>query len=235
MLELLSEVFKAYFTPPIPKLILYRLKWSMMRKIGVNRSYIQSLDTLLSEPKWFVGTIKNWSDTFIDVGAGVGDYVARTKSRKIYCFEPDLRCAKTIYSKAGGRDIVVYFCALGNYDGTTSFTMTNSLKHSTMILDRNGCRSTVLVYKLDTLTFGKREIIPEGNVLVKIDTEGAEHLVLEGAKVFVKVYRPTVLIEYHENLPKVIKCLKQLSYRIDKHLSDRYTSSNHGWLLCVPE
>lgn len=235
MSSLLFKVFKAYFTPPIPKLFLYRLKWFMMRRMGIDRHYIQSLDTLLSEPKWFVETIKNWCDTFIDVGAGVGDYVARTRSRKLYCFEPDLRCAKTIYGKAGGRDIVVYFCALGNYDGTTSFTMTKSLKQSTMVLDRNGYHSTVQVYRLDTLAFGKREIIPEGNVLIKIDTEGAEHLILEGAKIFVNVYKPTILIEYHENLQKVIRCLKQLNYRVDKYLADRYASFNRGWLLCVPE
>jgi hypothetical protein len=73
--------------------------------------------------------------------------------------------------------------------------------------------------------------IAEGPVLVKMDTEGAEHIILRGAKEFVRNYRPTFLIEYHHNLPQVLRALSLFGYSCTGNMFwDKL-----GWIKASPK
>jgi FkbM family methyltransferase len=53
--------------------------------------------------------------------------------------------------------------------------------------------------------------------LIKIDVEGAEHLVLEGGKKFIKQYKPIILLEIHSifNMMKCYEFFSDLNYKLE--------------------
>jgi len=79
---------------------------------------------------------------------------------------------------------------------------------------------------------------------IKIDVEGVEHLVLEGAKITLEKYRPVILSEVSELLlsnngssaKQVIDFIKSYNYQIiDPLAPDKELSHQHcGDILCIP-
>ncbi|MEM1949376.1 MAG: FkbM family methyltransferase [Candidatus Caldarchaeum sp.] len=220
----------------MPKLILHRLKWFVMRRLGISKEYLGSLDSS-GEPKWFVETITNWRGTFIDVGAGVGEYLLKTNAEHVYGFEPDIRAYRQIMHRLEnvGERITVFRTALSDRNGDDYITITNGILQSTLSLQRHGEKLRTETKKLDTVVFTERKIVPEGPVLIKLDTEGHEHKILQGGLIFLEVFRPVILVEYHENLKDVCRVLKQRRYRVVRHQPDRYSDFQRGWMMCSAE
>jgi hypothetical protein len=53
-------------------------------------------------------------------------------------------------------------------------------------------------------------------ILVNIDLEGAKYKVFEGAKNFIKRFKPVFIFRYQKNLDKIEKCLIKEGYKIYK-------------------
>ena len=74
---------------------------------------------------------------------------------------------------------------------------------------------------------------------IKIDTEGSEHLVLEGLKKTLKKYKPVVMIEKNDiNFFLIKKKLKKINYEIysfRKEKLDKYyfKKKEHLNLICI--
>ncbi len=123
-------------------------------------------------------------DLFIDVGANVGTYsiLAAEHGAKVIAIEPDPEAADRLRGNAAlnGYEIEVIECAMGATSGTASFTV--GLDTVNCFAPESGCEGLtertrrVSVRRLDDI-IGSRHV--RG---VKIDVEGAEHLVLNGAK-----------------------------------------------------
>jgi FkbM family methyltransferase len=142
---------------------------------------------------------------FIDVGANIGLislYVLRNfPSTKIYAFEPGPHqhelFKRTIRKNDLNNNIILYRTALSNFEGTTDFYV-----HDTKDVSGDGFLDThragaskkiqVCTMRLDDWwnSVGKPQID-----FIKIDTEGAELWVIEGAKELIKKCKPIILTE----------------------------------------
>lgn len=135
--------------------------------------------------------------TVIDVGAHSGR-VSKVLSylfpkSHIYAFEPNEKLHKSIRSKIKNTNLTLENLALSDREGKASFNIySDSTLSSMMNLIKNGERMgvkvnydkvTVPVTTLDTY-FSKIKL--QGNIFLKIDTEGAEGLVIKGGQKLLK-------------------------------------------------
>ena len=122
---------------------------------------------------------------------------------------------------------------------TVLFTNTNLTASNTFIdsgqLPGDSPKKVVVAKSIDDLVF-KDKSLPPG--FIKIDVEGAEYEVLNGALSTLKQYRPYILLATHDcHLPGVkndcIRLLSELGYRTEK-LNDQKAFEGLEDFLCSP-
>lgn len=138
------------------------------------------------------------SDIVVDVGAHVGVFSikAASQAKCVLAIEPCKFNFELLVKniRANHADnVTAVNAAVFNYNGTVNlFMQGNSGMHSTVKRSREAIPVTAV--KLDRLLeesrFGKVTFL-------KIDTEGAEKQVLEGASHTITRYRPYIVMEYH--------------------------------------
>ena len=160
--------------------------------------WIFKIETLPVGADFFVDVCKKIGypamDTIFDVGANVGQTVEWLRGgepfAKIYCFEPVSTTFKELVNKKGGdKNCIFEQLALGDtenevvikvFEGRSGW---NSLRPDLMNNDANGRKEVVKETTLDA--YCKKNNIKRIDLL-KIDTEGFELNVLEGAKEMIK-------------------------------------------------
>lgn len=146
---------------------------------------------------------KHNKGTIIDIGANVGGFaikvLANTTSTEIYAFEPNLRITKILEQNyllnpqiKNRLNIQTY--ALSNSDGVSNLVI-NSLNSGASVLSNSAESKEVMQVKTITLdNFIKRNKINDIK-FVKIDVEGFEPQVIEGAVNIIKQFKPDFYIE----------------------------------------
>ena len=144
--------------------------------------------------------------TFLDVGANIGFYSVLALDRvgskgKIYSFEIDqrpLRCLRKTIAGFGYSNIHVVEAAVADIDGTLSFQPKTDHGHN-HIECNDAAAHKVMSTRLDT--WATRTGL--SNVAaIKIDVEGAEMLVLEGARETIARFKPLLLCECDEKMAR---------------------------------
>jgi len=128
------------------------------------------------------------NDVFMDVGACNGGWSipAALIAKQVYAFEPEPANARILCCNAlinGLTNLAVINRAVWSKDGPVEFTGWNV---------QNGEGATAVT--LDTFC-DENNIIPD---FIKIDVEGAEFEVIEGAKFTIKTHRPRLMVEAHK-------------------------------------
>jgi FkbM family methyltransferase len=139
----------------------------------------------------------------IDVGANVGFFTARFArwvgtSGEVIAIEPEDRNYDSLISVLKRKDLLDRVRALKAVAAAASGTALleiNALHPADHKLSRDGTGIAVDATTLDNLVPAKGILRPS---LVKIDVQGAEMLVLQGAVDILKVSRPALFIELHE-------------------------------------
>lgn len=152
-----------------------------------------------------VAYLKN-SDSFynkdiIDAGAFIGDsaiVLSKFTSGIVHSFEPDPSNFHLLQKTLGMNridNIVATNCALGNHTGTISLSTYKSA--STQFENKAFEYESTIEAPVTTLDhYVQQHNISVG--LIKVDVEGAEQLLLQGAKETICKQRPTLLISiYH--------------------------------------
>src|SRR4030067_3699315 len=145
----------------------------------------------------------NYADTFFDIGANTGLYsliAAKGNPRRmIYAIEPVPRvfdCLRKNIELNKLRNIRINPYAITNYDGEiTLYVPMSAIPTDASTL--KGFRKTtenisVPAKTIDSLV--RQDEIPKVD-LIKIDTEGTEHMVLEGAKKILIRDEPIIICE----------------------------------------
>ena len=165
-----------------------------------------------------------------DIGAYIGTY-ALAASRiaqkgKVYAFEPDPRSAKRLLRSVQISDIEniqVVQAALGDHTGELPFTLTTYPPQSSLN-DRPTSESDLrsISVQLESLDdYCQARSITHADYL-KIDVEGAELQVLQGAVDTIRASRPEMIIELHETMSPsfgytsqdVVEFLKSMDYTL---------------------
>ena len=140
------------------------------------------------------------ADVFVDIGANIGFYtcMARQAGKQVVAFEPlhaNLRLLFANLEANGWGDVEVWPVALASRPGM--LTLYGASTGASLVSGWAGMpeayRTTVSVAKLDDV-IGSR--FDGKRMLIKMDVEGAEYGVLQGAgAVIARTPRPTWLIE----------------------------------------
>ncbi len=150
----------------------------------------------------------------VDVGASVGlwsIYVAK-QGRQVYCFEPSPKAFAILKSRTEVYpNVHAYPYALGDKDsvgrlGLAAFSLSGSMDAELKGLHKGGTID-IPVRSLDSLG------IPNVGI-IKIDTEGYEIPILQGAKAAIEKYRPRLIIEVHRGTGKAAKTFAEELQRI---------------------
>jgi FkbM family methyltransferase len=172
---------------------------------------------LYNEPetfKFIMKSIKN-SKVFIDVGANIGGYAIRAaKYCKVYAFEPLPRNYKIlkINEKLNNVKINSFNIATGNKNGKVKLYYTQGNWLIPSIKWKQDYFVEVEMKPLD-------EIINEESIdFMKIDVEGAEDLVLEGARKCLKRTKMVIIEKNKESFPNAYKILKEEGFKFRKFL-----------------
>lgn len=166
-----------------------------------------------------------------DIGSHRGfmaGIMALAESKKVYCFEPNPENIKHLtelcdLNKQLNLDILPY--AVSDKDGQAEFSLMpessmGKLTESSFQPDAEKNSSiNVKVRTLDSLVSDKEVDTPG---FIKIDVEGAELFVLEGARDVIEKYWPTFVIELH-SFSLAHDCTNFLNdYGYDTHIIQKY-------------
>ena len=166
----------------------------------------------------------------IDVGASTGSYTMLplvVPGLEVHAFEP---CERTISALAKNirlnnvKDVTLNCCAVSNYDGigqlnepVNDFNLGLSILGGNPPIWKDTRPKSTRVTKLDTYC---KNIIPTA---IKIDTEGNDLYVLDGALMTIKKHHPIIQVEYvQENCNQygynrilIYDFLKYFDYKIE--------------------
>jgi FkbM family methyltransferase len=179
-------------------------------------------------------------DSFIDIGANTGYYslLAGSLNKKItvHAFEPARGphhyLLKNIQINNLSDIIKAHSMALSNTSGTCKFFEIQNQKYTYLKYNLGGVGSTQpntnlvrnsSVVKTDTLdNFIKENSIHKVD-LIKIDTEGSENFILEGARECIIKHKPIIICEtlFNKIEPELERIMQQHGYLFFNHVKKK--------------
>ena len=154
----------------------------------------------------------NKNSVVVDVGANIGYYTLLLAKicKKVYAFEPDKRCFEILKKNIEEnklKNVVLFNLAVGDKNEKVEFIIDKENLGNSRIGDGD---ETILCDSLDNVL--KKEKID----LMKIDVQGYEEKVIEGAKNIISKYSPILFMEYNggnlEFLKKIYKNIFTIDY-----------------------
>lgn len=180
------------------------------RKLGLSNIYLNFYFKFSNLEQWIenhklLSSLKiKKKIIFFDVGAHVGLVQLllkkELKNSKKFLFEPNkinFSYLKLHIKKNKINNTHLYNVGVSNKNGFLNFDQTKTVSAVSMI--KNTGEFKIKTLKLDS--FIQKKIIPN---IIKIDVEGHEMSVLEGAKRLLKYYNPILILSIH---PKKLKAI----------------------------
>jgi FkbM family methyltransferase len=255
--EILCENFSAILAEDP---ILYIDEFQGFFKIGIHSDLFKRIIAYKRyEPKIAQFCLKylNKNRDAIDIGANVGFYTIlfakNLDKRRVLSIEPTANTLQRLYKNVEinrvKENVIVYEGVAINYtgkaeikiiEGKEEYSSIGEIKHpsvfgSAYISKKVNCTTVDKLVKQYSLDIG----------FVKIDVEGAEHIVFEGCKELLKFHRPIIISEISERLLKlngssskdlinfILQCDYDIVDPIDPKIPPGFKDS--GDLLCIPK
>jgi len=210
-----------------------------MWDLGLRRQAITVIMSDLREMRekresHFGRLVRSWRGVYVDVGAYIGDTVDwAVRAKAVIAIEPDPKNLKYLnLTAATDRRVTVIPEACGDGSEIELLYTLDGVKNTFIATVAEG-RDLVAAERRRTIRLDDLDI-PEGDLLVKVDCEGAEHLVLAGAERLIMSRRPVLLIEYHANRQKVLDFLSRHGYAVTDERETKDRRWRHGRLIAVP-
>lgn len=158
-------------------------------------------------------------DVFLDIGACLGEYSIwlGKKGKKCLAFEPVVESFQMIEHNIKlnnvANQVQAYNYGLGNQNTIANFKINHTNPGaSKRVKDKDNNTSELQICKLDDV-FEQFQIKPDQRIVIKIDVEGMEVEMLEGAKNFIHKY-PHIVLIIEEKLSgegEILKVLNKIS------------------------
>lgn len=177
-------------------------------------------------------------DTVVDAGAFIGDHTiaylnAVGEHGHVLAFEPNpeaFECLQFNCPKA-----TCYPLALGEMTGTRGLKISGNAGNSSLSSDESKVDYTVAMMELDLLRMRRLDYF-------KIDVEGFEVFVLQGAKATINICRPIMLIEVNHRMMKaqgvklddLLEMLDLLNYSFKPLYNNLKLEDQELDILCKP-
>lgn len=233
---------------PVPKMLLGRPVWTHARllNIGVSQPYVL---------RWVAETVRP-GDTFFDVGAHQGWMslaAARRTGRRgrVVAFEPSPPLIEYLaYHKRMNRltQMEIVAKAVTNRDASrVPFSLIGNGDSSMNAVFGTGGQGDPSqgesVIEIETITldsFSRQSgLVPD---VIKIDVEGAELWVCEGAREVIAERRPALILATHplwlpegQRIEDLFELLSGYDYRIVDSDIQKYKGTDYGDYLCVAD
>lgn len=141
--------------------------------------------TARHEDEEFLERYLKKGDVFVDIGANIGSLTLLAASRvsadgKVFSFEPHPKIYTYLNKNVAlnhFRSVYTYNVALGNAQGSLAFTNQRSDDMNNIVAQPETSSIQIAIKKLDDVIHFGQQI-----ALIKIDVEGYEKFVLEGAR-----------------------------------------------------
>jgi FkbM family methyltransferase len=184
------------------------------------------------------GTLKPYiqkSKYIVDVGANIGchtiSYANMNPECKVWAFEPQEKTfgilSRNVARNSLSDRVEIYKCGLGHKEALTTLNSLDKVWDANMQGHNKGGigigegGETIKVRTLDSLNL-------PGLDFMKIDVEGAEGLVLQGASETIKKYKPVIFFEHNcqtvdpkvlglSHIPTPFEVLVKLGYKTFKY------------------
>lgn len=163
--------------------------------------------------------------TYIDIGGNIGNHTVYfgkiLGAKHIYTFEPQAEVIKILQKNVElnnlSDSVTVFNCGIGSQDTKAEIGFNgNSVKNIGCTTLKEVESGTIEIRKLDSIVF-QRKID-----FIKIDVEGMEFEVLNGAEQIIRKDKPILWVEIlDENRKCVDKLLRKYDYRFFTELSEQ--------------
>ncbi len=240
--------------------IIYVEEFQGFFEIGVHSDLFEQMIVYKRyEPKIAQCCLKylNKNRDAIDIGANVGFYTVlfakNINRRRVLSLEPTANTLRRLYKNLElnqvKEKVIVYEGVAMNYageaeikiiEGKEEYSSIGEIKHPS-VFGSEYISKKVNCTKIDELI--KQYSLDVG--FVKIDVEGAEHIVFEGCKELLKFHRPIIISEISEKMLKqngsssknLINFLFQCDYDIVDPIDPEIPPGikDAGDLLCIPK
>jgi FkbM family methyltransferase len=169
------------------------------------------------EPFYNSYLLKEKGNTALDIGAatGVWSLSLAHQFKTVHAYEPEKRCFNMLREKTKEvPNIICHQEAIMDFDGKTEFNEFDIIGHTVSpLVDRREYDWPVInqfearTHRIDSLQMWDID-------LIKIDVEGAEGRVLDGAKGVLRLQSPRMAIEVHgeTRMAKTREVLKSCGY-----------------------
>jgi FkbM family methyltransferase len=214
-LRVFLKIIPSNFTMTIMEGSIKGKKW--IKGSGVNTYWLGTYEK--EQQHLFTETIKK-DDVFYDIGANVGFYslIASQKvggNGRVYAFEPvpeNLYYIKKHFELNNCTNTVIISGGVSNQIGVTYFKTGDS--PATGFLNTEIGDILIPTFDIDGLVENNKILPPN---IIKIDVEGAEFDVLEGAKKTLEKFHPIIFLATHnpEVHRKCLSLLNSLNYKIE--------------------
>lgn len=156
-------------------------------------------------------------DVVFDCGANTGIFslYAANKAKIVYSFEPGTLIRHYLrYTKLFNNNIIIVPFGLSNYSGQQTFIQFDNPAASRLLnLVDEDVKNHRVLYKEQIEVITIDNFVKQTGVIpsfIKIDAEGAELEILQGAKETLKKYSPKCSISIHKNNQNNINYIKSL-------------------------
>jgi len=155
-------------------------------------------------------------NTFVDVGANVGVWsmALSTQFNKVISFEPSVRNRECLEANLG-KVVEIRPYAVGNASGKVNFRdAVKNCGDSKISLEKRDHMYEVEIVKLDDQNITNCS-------LIKIDVQGFELPVVEGALRIIKEQQPWIIFEINEDVDVICNILEKQNYEMIRNKSKR--------------
>lgn len=191
---------------------------------------------------WLAGYLPARGDVAVDVGANIGSWTAALADRfkRVVAVEPNPQALPMLRRVAESHlNVEVVEAAAGAECGSVLLNLFVEAGHASVFddttletLPRGAATGAVEVRVVSLDSFG---LASEPVEFVKIDVEGAERRVVEGASGLLSARRPALLIETHTVANRDWLLGRLPSYGYEPAVLPHPVSSvpeGHGWVIC---